>query len=201
MRFPTFLRLIRFAEVLPGALGLAVRSAVAQAADPSSAAAVLIHHVETAPVVPRDWLPCLHHDGFACAECKGGPALGYLQAPSDPASWSVRAQRARHWAARPGDVSAKRFLHAQAATAWGMVALLTTGRARTQAMDSAVRDWIAAGQMGEAQLIVLDYPDDAGPWALAQTGDVGESVYLRRAARAEMSQASLRPTAHELGDE
>lgn len=201
MTLPVFRSLIPLADLLPGRLGSSVRAALAQArTDPDGAAAVLLRDVSISPVLDRGWLPCLHHDGHGCPECRGGPSPGYLTAPTDAASWSVRAHRARFWAARTLVVHERRTLHEQAAHAWVRVVELTTGPARTQAIDSAVRDFREAGQPEEARALVVEYAADAGEWALARTGKVGRKIASRRHAvelsEARKQAARLGPTLH-----
>lgn len=208
MTLPFFRSLIPLASLLPGRLGSSARAALAQVhADPHGAAAVLLRDVAISPVLDRGWLPCLHHDGHGCPECRGGPALGYLTAPEDAASWSVRANRARFWAARTIVDVERRALHEQAAHAWVRVVEATEGEARTQAIDNAVRDFNEAGRKDEARELVLRYPMDAGEWALNHTGKVGRKVARKLCAKVILSEerrnaARIAPTIYlvELGE-
>ena len=196
-----FRSLFPLRDLLTPRLGSMVAAAQAQVdADPHCAAATLLRDVQAAPDDGR--LPCLHHDGSACPECGGS---GHHAAPTDAASWEVRARRARYWTERNLEGYAVRACAREAGHAWVRVVELTTGEARSQAIDNAVRDFNRAALPEEARLVVVKYAADAGEWALQNTGKVGRKIARRKDALQRLGEeqregARLAPTLHYLGE-
>lgn len=155
--------------------------------------------MEAAPA-PRGTVPCINHGGARCAVCKG---TGHEREPTDLLEWMARAKRCTTLAIATRDEHRARGCYLQAAQAWGRVVDLCDGQAKTLPIQSAVLSFNLAGDPGEARLIVVENAAWTNGYTLLQCGDVGMQILRRRNAMTSIrrAKASLRPTAHELGDE
>lgn len=155
--------------------------------------------MEAAPP-PRGTVPCVNHGGARCAVCKG---TGHEREPSDLLEWMARAKRCTTLAIATRDEVRARGCYLQAAQAWGRVVDLCDGTAKTLPIQSAVLSFNLADDPGEACLIVVENSQWANGYTLLQCGEVGMKILRRRNAMTSIrrEKASLRPTAHELGDE